>query len=408
MDGNLRSVYHFDNTEKLFPIDCRYSFALITFAKAEQVDCVFYASRIEHLDDPHRHVLLSKDDIIKFNPNTKTLVLIRTDKDLEILRKLYDITTVFKREEGKVTENNLWSFKSSTMFNLSTDSGLFQSSKDGMVDPVPLYEGKMIHQFDDRWATFENPEKNDEPRDVTLAEKQLSDFCPKPQFWVEHEDVLKKFLDKNGEAWWQQPWMLGFRDITRPTDQRTLICSVLPAAFGAGNSLNLLFPGKPEFETACLLANLNSLVLDFVERIKQSGAHASRFLIYQLPVLSPNHYSEKARKYIVSRVAKLTRNSREIRDVWLTDFPDYKFQDPRERLEIRAELDAYIAHLYRLSREDLAYILDPQGEMGEDFPSLTFPSLKKEEIEKYGEFLTKRLVLEAFDKLENMEVAEDA
>lgn len=148
--------------------------------------------------------------------------------------------------------------------------------------------------------------------------------------------MLKKFLDKNGEAWWQQPWMLGFRDITRPTDQRTLICSVLPAAFGAGNSLNLLFPGKPEFETACLLANLNSLVLDFVERIKQSGAHASRFLIYQLPVLSPNHYSEKARKYIVSRVAKLTRNSREIRDVWLTDFPDYKFQDPRERLEIRA------------------------------------------------------------------------
>lgn len=147
MDGNLRSVYHFDNTEKLFPIDCRYSFALITFAKAEQVDCVFYASRIEHLDDPHRHVLLSKDDIIKFNPNTKTLVLIRTDKDLEILRKLYDITTVFKREEGKVTKNNLWSFKSSTMFNLSTDSGLFQSSKDGMVDPVPLYEGKMIHNL---------------------------------------------------------------------------------------------------------------------------------------------------------------------------------------------------------------------------------------------------------------------
>lgn len=408
LDGNLRSVYHFDNTEKLFPIDSRYSFALITFAKSEQIDCVFYASRIEHLDDLHRHVLLTKEDIVKFNPNTQTLVLVRTDKDLEILRKLYNVATVFKREEGKLTENNLWSFKSSTMFNLSTDSGLFQSSRDGMADPVPLYEGKMIHQFDDRWATFDNPRKNDEPRDVTLSEKQVFNFRPKPQFWVEHEVVLKKFLDKNGESWWQQPWMLGFRDVSSPTNQRTLIYSILPSSFGVGHTINLFFPKRPEPEVACLLANFNSLTLDFVQRIKQSGSHVSRFLVHQLPVLPPNHYSEKAREYIVPRVAKLTRNSREICDVWLTDFPDYKFQDPRERLEIRAELDAYIARLYRLSREDLAYILDPQGEMGEDFPSVTFPSLKKEEIEKYGEFLTKRLVLEAFDKLENMEVAGDA
>lgn len=38
--------------------------------------------------------------------------------------------------------------------------------------------------------------------------------------------------------------------------------------------------------------------------------------------------------------------------------------------------------------------------MGEDFPSVTFPGLAKKEKVLYGEFLTKRLVLEAYDKLE--------
>ncbi len=164
--------------------------------------------------------------------------------------------------------------------------------------------------------------------------------------------------------------------------------------------MNLLFPSGSGPEVACFLANLNSLIVDFVERIKQSGTHANLFILHQLPVLAPDQYPTWAKEYIVPRVAQLTRNSNALRAVWLTDYEDFQFQEPQERLKIRAELDACFAHLYKLSREDLAYILDPQGEMGDDYPSVTFPSLKEEEIGKYGEFLTKRLVLEAFDQLE--------
>jgi hypothetical protein len=69
------------------------------------------------------------------------------------------------------------------------------------------------------------------------------------------------------------------------------------------------------------------------------------------------------------------------------------------RAQIRAELDAYYAKLYGLTRDELRYILDPADIYGADFPSETFRVLKNNEMKKYGEYRTQRLVLEAWDKL---------
>jgi hypothetical protein len=40
--------------------------------------------------------------------------------------------------------------------------------------------------------------------------------------------------------------------------------------------------------------------------------------------------------------------------------------------QLRAELDAYYARLYGLTRDELRYILDPRQIQGEDFPGETF------------------------------------
>ncbi len=61
--------------------------------------------------------------------------------------------------------------------------------------------------------------------------------------------------------------------------------------------------------------------------------------------------------------------------------------DVERRAALRAELDGIYAHLYKLGREDLDQILD------------TFPIVKRKDEAKYGEFRTKRPVLEAFDRL---------
>lgn len=99
-------------------------------------------------------------------------------------------------------------------------------------------------------------------------------------------------------------------------------------------------------------------------------------------------------------MAALTRTSDDLCAVWLSNCPRYYYQSPEERCRIRAELDAYIARMYRLTRRELEYILSPASVMGADFPTETFPGLQRDETVLYGEFLTKRLVLEAYDKLE--------
>ena len=94
-------------------------------------------------------------------------------------------------------------------------------------------------------------------------------------------------------------------------------------------------------------------------------------------------------------------------DIWESEFgvpPDCGFGwDPNKRSTIRAELDAYYAHLYGLTREELRYMLDPKAVFGEIFPSETFRVLKEKETKEFGEYRTQRLVLGAFDDLSRSE-----
>jgi hypothetical protein len=62
-------------------------------------------------------------------------------------------------------------------------------------------------------------------------------------------------------------------------------------------------------------------------------------------------------------------------------------RDTGDRAQLRAEIDAYVAHLYGLSRDDFAYILD------------TFPVLKKKEEKAFGEFMSKRKCLEEYARI---------
>jgi hypothetical protein len=74
--------------------------------------------------------------------------------------------------------------------------------------------------------------------------------------------------------------------------------------------------------------------------------------------------------------------------------------NPERRARLRAELDAWYARAYGLSRDELRYLLDPGDVMGADYPSETFRVLKNDELREFGEYRTRRLVLEAWDELE--------
>ncbi|HFH4264388.1 Eco57I restriction-modification methylase domain-containing protein [Pseudomonas aeruginosa] len=233
------------------------------------------------------------------------------------------------------------------------------------------------------------------------------------------------------ERWLQAAcpqWLMGWRDITNATNERTVIASVVPLA-GVGNQMPLmLFPdGGNRARFAALLANLSALVFDFVARHKTGGTHMNYFIYKQLPVLPPDRYTEADLAFIVPRVLELTYTAwdlqpwvEELVSAWKTESGDWKPgtpeairrspltpfpYDPDRRAILRAELDAYYARLYGLTEEELHYILDPADVMGDDYPSETFRVLKNKELKEFGEYRTRRLVLEAWDKLEIGELA---
>lgn len=401
--GLVSSVYHFNNTENIFPdVDGRYSFVLLTLGKSDRVDCVFYATNPAQLEDEKRHLCFEPSDVELINPNTRTLLLVRSEYDLELCRRLYQVAPVLIKEGNK--GKNYWHIKTLQMFNMTTASDLFVSLNQEQAacaleqGLVPLYEGKLFWQFDHRFASFCYSEQGDllDVQDVDLVQKQDRALMIVPRYWVRREHASVRLAEKG----WTKSWVLASRNLARATDARTFVVSVLPSNYALGHSATVILPDVNSDEiAACLFAAFNSLVVDYILRIKQSGANVSMFFVKQLPILPPEAFKPEDVEFIASRVAMLTRTADDINAVWLTEYPAYTFQEPHERLKIRAELDAYIAKMYGLTREELRYILDPSDVMGPDHPSVTFPGLKKKETELYGEYLTQRLVLEAYDKL---------
>ena len=203
------------------------------------------------------------------------------------------------------------------------------------------------------------------------------------------------------EQWLQQscpPWLMGWRNIARATDERSFIASVLPLA-GVGHSMPLWFLEANPRLSAAFLANTATLVFDYVVRQKLGGTNMTFGYFKQFPILPPDRYTEADLAYIVPRVLELTYTAHDLTG-WAHalghDGPPFPFA-PERRAQLRAELDAYYARLYGLTRDELRYILDPAAVLGDDYPSETFRVLKTKELRDLGEYRTQRLVLAAWD-----------
>jgi hypothetical protein len=142
------------------------------------------------------------------------------------------------------------------------------------------------------------------------------------------------------------------------------------------------------------------------------------FVVKQLPVLPLESYSVEDSCAIEKRVLELTYSADNLSSFYedvVAENPALDIRvgldrgtpwrwDPERRAVLCAEMDAIYARLYGLSREDLRYILDPKEVMGEDYPSESFRVLKDKEIRLLGEYRTRRLVLEAWDRMEQGEL----
>ncbi len=488
-ERRLVSLFDFENRAKLFQdVDSRYRFSLITLGHSEATTFAFYLTQAEQLQDSERRFTLSAEDFALINPNTLTCPVFRSNKDAELTKKIYRNAPVLIREaQENEPEVNPWGISFMRMLDMSNDSHLFQFEP--AEHTVPLYEAKMIHQFDHRWATYDHQDGKAKSRDVSETEKADPNFEVTPRYWVSEREVMarvaqapKSLLNAwvsedehqqrhalanwvavsqsqgltgslfQAQAAWQEwtvfkgllpdwadekqqkeaveyilseaelaalarsqsltdsvtdviqkrspRWLMGWRDITNATNERTVIASVIPF-LGVGHTLPLFYTVFSGSHDALLLANFDSLTLDYIARQKVGGTHLTYGYLKQFPFIAPEFYSDKDKKFILPRVLELIYTSYSLKD-WAKELgytgEPYTF-DPVRRAILRAELDAYYARLYGLTRDELRYILDPADVMGEEYPSETFRVLKKKEIKEFGEYRTQRLVLEAWDKL---------
>ena len=399
INGLLDSLFDFFEIRNFFHgSESREDFCLLSIrGKKTSIPTkfVFKIVNFSEVENLNRRVEIKPSDFILLNPNTKNCPIFRTSADAELTKKVYQRVPVLQNEQ---TGSNPWGVSFKAMFHMANDSGSFHNQPgDGLV---PLYEAKMFHQFDHRFSTYEaatqaNLNAGILPQ-ITDKTKQSPDFNTQPRYWVKHTEVENKLGNK-----WHKNWLLGWRDITNSTSERTVIASLFPIS-ACGDTVLLMLPQIGEAKNiSCLLGNLNSLTFDFIARQKVSGIHLKFFTMRQLPVLSPESYTQEDIEFISTRVLELVYTAWDMQpfalDMGYNGEP-FIWNSERRAL-LRAELDAYYAKLYGLTRDELRYILDPADVYGEDFPSETFRVLKNNEMKKFGEYRTQRLVLESWDKM---------
>jgi len=416
--GRIVQLVDFENKEGLFSAVHRsFKFCLLTIGDAVEAQFAFFLLNTDQFRDTRRTFTLSADDIKKLNPNTRTCPVFRSMRDALITRGIYDRTKVLWDENKP--DGNPWGIKFMTMFHMSADSALFHDyrEKNKLKDPVPLYEAKMVDLFDHRFATYAG--RGDDRGNRVLPpssdiQHQDPSYTTEPFYWVDRGEV-----DIRLNRVWDREWLIGFNNVTTTVTERTFVASLFPRG-GVGNSMPLILPVGLD-DLGLILAfygNLASLPFDYVARQKVGRLNINFFIVKQLPVLSPSTYDEELLKFIVPRVLELTYTSTDLDPLYRDLIAQNSEWDKRissdrgrpwrwdenRRAVLRAQLDAAYARLYGLTREELSYVLDPSDVMGDEYPSETFRVLKEKEFRLYGEYRTRRLVLEAWDKLEHGEL----
>ncbi len=371
-----------------------------------------------------RPMRLSVEAIRRFNPESLGIMEFNSQDEIDIALRIYGEHPLL----GERTKDG-WNAKQSREFDMSGDSHLFNQEGLG----YPLYEGKLISNFDHQFS-----------RPNYWMKEELSRTEELRSYWR----CLHGKKRKPGKLD-QDQYRVAFRRIASSTNERTFLSALLPPKVACPHTtivIRRLIPnavsGEPEewinsAQSTYLTAILNSFVCDFTIRLKVSTGLDMHF-VYSLPVPRLGSGGAKDATYfwpIVARALRLICTTDEYAALWAEVFPQLPAatltalrtapaaygpaheqalrerlatsaaalnadwspacglhdrkpdrRDDGDRAQTRAELDALIAHLYGLTKAEFAYILD------------TFPVLLRKEFAAFGEYRSRRKALEEYDR----------
>lgn len=340
-----------------------YKICLFSFRKGGKTKNISASFRIdprEAISKEHLEAFLSIRDnrilidlklIKKLAPQTLSLLEFKCPQDIEIAKKMAEYPRLDEYIEGS------WNLRLGSEFHMTNDSHLFVTAQS--EGTLPLFEGKMIHQFSCKLTP--------------------------PRYWVKESDGRSKITgraDDDGRELDYQRYRLCYRSVSGSSNLRTMIATVLPKNVFCGHSLNCSkITGDynySETELLFLAGLFNSLVVDYAVR-RSVTTNLTLGFIYQLAV--PRIQSDETKLMeIVLRVAKLVCTDRRFDELAVIvglSTSDESIIEPRMRQVLQVEIDARVASLFNLTEGEFAHILSTFPLVAQEIRDATLDEFRK-------------------------------
>jgi len=395
----LSSLADFVNASIFKNVHKSYRISLIVFARAESTRMLFMLKDPDQLYTK-KFLHLSAEDLLLVNPNTGTAPVFSSQRDMDLVLKIYRNSKILLREYEDGSTDNPYGISVYRQFDMSLDSDKFVREQE-LIDRgykknwiyyekeneryVPLCEGKTFYILDSR---YNHIAEDGNGTNCTAQEKSDPRFFPKTRYYVKSSLAQAVLVQKIGLS-----NLLGIvRGIARSSDKRTLLFSLsIRAAFG--DTAQLIASGR----ISSLASIIQSHIIDYTVRNKLQNARMNFFVIYQLPVPDPSKFKQLPgldtgdtclEDSVIRRLVKCVNYSYDM-ESFVKDM-GYEIEprpwNEKERVDYMAQLDAIAAHLYGIDYEDLKYIFT------------TFPIEKREQEREYGTYLSRDLALKYFEE----------
>lgn len=377
----LNFFYSFENREGIFnDVHRSYKFALMQVQSTQadsthKIKTMFYKTNIDSVYDTNNIIETSLEEIATLSPSQLALQEVRDKKDLEILAKCY----------ARFKPLSLEWLDFRRELDMTNDKDLFIESFSD--DLLPLYEGKMIHQFN---AEFNEPTYflDSTSFDKRLRSKEIHRL--KQDLGInskEYENILKtlsnsqsvEVLEDSLICYDREFFRLGFRDIASDTNERTAIFCLLPKNVGFGHSMFANIPKRYIIDSHGAIAIqsvshkrllfalgiFNSLVVDYIAR-GMVQIHLSKTYIVRIPLPQPSDEELESKQdyayiYKNALILQLYHDKAGDFEDLQKEFGIDKGQIPSTQKAydtLRAKLDIHIAKLYGLSKEEFCAMLE--------------------------------------------------
>jgi hypothetical protein len=328
-DTAVECCFTFENRKKLFDIHGRQKFSLIIARKPGATTafrCAFYLHSIAQLDNSDRIMVYDREFLAATGGACETFLELRGQADLRVAKHMF----------VGLPDMQAWLSAHRITFgreaHMTDDAHRFIPIS-GVAQPgaLPLHEGKTFHQFTDRWKAA-------------------------PRYSI-RVDAIR---DKPGWLRASGHYRLAFREISRSTDERTMIAAVIPAGYIFGHKATCEKAPweRPDAVALVLCAIFNSFAFDWCLR-RKIAASVSLFMLNGCPAPS---LSKAAFRFLAHGSLRLTCRHAGYARLWQEQLgPGHPFEPEfagaEEAATLRAAMDAVVARGYGLERDDYHHIL---------------------------------------------------